>query len=173
MAVKSAPRASGKRGGLAGVNAFTLRQVHTYIGAFIAPSVLFFALTGSLQLFSLHEAHGGYTPPRLFVQLGSIHKDQRFAKPQRHEPAPPKAAAAGNPDHDDADDHDHDHGHDHPAGTSLRTLALKWLFLTVAAGLAVSTCLGVWMALTFSRRKALVWALLIAGAALPPLILFV
>lgn len=168
MAKRSAPRTNGKQGGRAALRAASLRSIHTYIGAFIAPSVLFFAATGALQLFSLHEAHGDYKPPRLFEQLGSIHKDQRFAKPERREPPPPKGAAAAKPDHDDADDHDDDHD----AGPSLRTLALKWLFLAVAAGLIVSTSLGVWMALTFSRRKAVVWALLIAGAALPLLILF-
>ena len=77
----------------------TVRQLHTYLGAFIAPSVLFFAFSGSLQLFSLHEAHGTYKPPAFAEQFGSIHKDQVLKSP----PAPGEAE----------DDHDHDHhGHD-------------------------------------------------------------
>ena len=30
------------------------RQWHLYLGTFFAPSILFFALTGALQLFGLH-----------------------------------------------------------------------------------------------------------------------
>jgi hypothetical protein len=69
-----------------------IRRLHTYLGAFIAPSVLFFAATGSLQLFSLHEAHGDYQPPAFIEKLGMLHKDQVFAmKPKRT--APPAAEA--------------------------------------------------------------------------------
>jgi len=34
----------------------TLRLIHLYPGVFIAPAVLFFALTGILQTFSLYAA---------------------------------------------------------------------------------------------------------------------
>ena len=46
-----------------------LRQWHGYLGAFIAPSVIFFALTGALQLFNLHEAHGDYRPAPIVERL--------------------------------------------------------------------------------------------------------
>src|ERR1700722_17285147 len=78
----------------------TLRQWHTYIGAFIAPSVLFFAFTGALQLFSLHEAHGAYTPPAAVEALGRIHKDQTWEAP----------APAGSMHAADARDRDHHAG---------------------------------------------------------------
>ena len=65
-----------------------VRQWHTYIGAFVAASVLFFAFTGSLQLFSLHEAHGAYTPPAIVEMLSRVHKDQVLH-------AKPKPAATG------------------------------------------------------------------------------
>ncbi|HEX4179157.1 MAG TPA: hypothetical protein VHY32_00045 [Caulobacteraceae bacterium] len=142
-----------------------LRQIHTYIGAFIAPSVLFFAATGALQLFSLHEAHGDYKPPVLFEKLGALHKDQAFAAESDHHDGPPPSAHGAKAAPADDDDHDH------PPATPPRAWALKWLFLTVAIGLIVSTVLGVWMAITLSRRKAVVWTLLILGAALPILIL--
>jgi hypothetical protein len=136
-----------------------VRQWHGYIGAFIAPSVLFFAFSGSLQLFSLHEAHGGYKPPALIEQLGSIHKDQVLKGP----PGPADAA----------DDHDHDH--DHHAGPaeappSWSVGALKWLFLAVAVGLMTSTLLGLWLAFTYSRRRRLVLGLFAAGVLLPVLL---
>jgi hypothetical protein len=31
------------------------RQLHLYLGTLFAPSIIFFAFTGSLQLFGLHE----------------------------------------------------------------------------------------------------------------------
>ena len=135
----------------------TVRQVHTYIGAFIAPSVLFFAFTGSLQLFSLHEAHGAYTPPAIIQALGRVHKDQVLKES-------PEPASEG------ADEHD-DHDHHAAAAPTWPVVALKWVFLAVAIGLITSTLLGLWLAFTFGRRKAVVLALFVAGAALPVLLL--
>jgi len=144
-----------------------VRQWHTYIGAFVAPSVLFFAFTGSLQLFSLHEAHGAYTPPAIVEMLSRVHKDQVLhAKPRpapkgpdmeegagrKHHPAPAKAA---------------------PEAPPWSVMALKWFFLAVAIGLMTSTLLGLWMALTFSRRKVVVLALFAVGTVLPVLLVVV
>ena len=73
-----------------------IRQVHGYLSAFVAPSVLFFALTGALQLFGLHEARDGYHPPALIEKLGRLHKDQAFAlKPHRGQAEQRHSAAAG------------------------------------------------------------------------------
>src|ERR1700722_16711603 len=107
----------------------TVRQWHPYVGAFVAPSVLFFAFTGSLQLFSLHEAHGAYTPPAIVEALSRVHKDQVLhAKPK---PGPKGA---------DADEGLGHHHHAAPSKAAPETppwpvMALKWLFLTVAIGL--------------------------------------
>jgi hypothetical protein len=127
----------------------TLRTWHSYIGLFIAPSVLFFSLTGAVQLFSLHEAHGSYQPPALVEKLSSVHKDQVFAFGDHHTPAP--QADAGN---------DEDR-------TPPSTLMLKWFFLLVALCLVVSTAFGIWMGLTQIRQKRLSWVLLIAGTLIP------
>ncbi len=146
-----------------------IRQWHSYIGMFIAPSVLFFAVTGALQLFSLHEAHGTYKPLALVEKLSSIHKDQVFALGHHHDHpdppaatkpeagAPPPAGAAGAADDDDQ------------PGSS--TLMLKGFFLLVALSLAVSTTFGLWMGLTQMRRKRLGWLLLTAGAVIPVVLL--
>lgn len=135
-----------------------IRQWHTYLGAFIAPSVLFFAVTGGLQLFSLHEAHGDYKPPAVIEKLGMVHKDQVYAaKPKR-----PPAAASTKPKAEAAKPQ---------SGPKASAKALKWLFLGVAAGLAISTCLGMWMALFHNRHKGVAWVLFIAGAVVPVLIL--
>jgi len=143
--------------------AAALRRLHAYIGAFIAPGVLFFAATGALQLFSLHEAHGGYVPPPLIEKLSAVHKDQRFSAGPHHEP-PPTAAPADHKTPPGGDD-------DHPKTPPARTVALKWLFLAIDAGLIASTLIGLWMAVTLNRRKGVIWTLLALGATLPVLIL--
>ncbi len=70
-----------------------VRQLHLYLGTFFAPSILFFALTGALQLFGLHEGHPGekYQPPAWVAKLGSIHKDQTIAERR----GPPRGSAGG------------------------------------------------------------------------------
>jgi hypothetical protein len=141
----------------------TVRQWHSYIGAFIAPSVLFFAFTGSLQLFSLHEAHGAYTPPPVVEDLGRVHKDQIWD-------APARAQAHA----DDAHEQDHHAGpprHREKPPAAWPVMALKWLFLAVAVGLMGSTLLGLCLALTVGRRRGLVLALFGAGTVLPLLLL--
>ncbi len=141
-----------------------LRQWHGYIGAFIAPGVIFFALTGSLQLFNLHEAHGGYHPLHIVVRLGRLHKDQVFELDHDRPPPPAdagKPAAAGQPQPDTDEQ---------PA---VSTYLLKWFFLVVALGLVASTVFGIWIALTRPRGKTATIALLAAGTAIPVLLLAV
>ena len=136
----------------------SIRVWHTYLGMLIAPSVLFFALTGALQIFSLHEAHGAYQPLPLVEKLGKLHKDQVFARKERHEhePKPASAQAGPPPPPDDDDDH-----------VALGTLVLKWFFLLVAAGLTSSTVLGLWIGLTHLRHKRVALGLLAVGIVLP------
>ena len=137
-----------------------IRQVHLYLGVFFAPCLLFFAATGALQVFSLHEAHAGYQPPPLIEKLGEVHKNQKFVlKAKRPEPARPAAAAKP------------DTPRPAPKPTPPKTLALKWFFLATAVGLILSTCLGLWMGLKYSKNKALALILLCIGAAVPVLLL--
>jgi hypothetical protein len=147
----------------------TLRQWHSYIGLFIAPSILFFALTGALQLFNLHEAHGSYHPAALIESLSAVHKDQVLTphehadhdQDEGHE-APASAAKAPAPPAAQGDQHPQDE--DEPGAA---TLALKVFFCLVATALVISTSLGIWMGLTQLRSKALAWSLLIVGALVP------
>src|ERR1700744_1811463 len=62
-----------------------LRKLHLYIGVFISPALLFFAFTGALQTFSLHETTQGssYKPPTWAVKLGQLHKKQTLEVPVR------------------------------------------------------------------------------------------
>jgi hypothetical protein len=136
----------------------SIRTWHAYLGILIAPSVLFFALTGALQIFSLHEAHDSYVPPQLLEKLSSVHKDQVFAL---------KA-------HDDEHHHDEHAADEHGATPpepeeepALATTLLKYFFLVVASALCVSTLLGLWLGLTHVRHKRLGWWLLAVGIILP------
>jgi hypothetical protein len=133
----------------------TIRTWHFYIGMLIAPSVLFFAVTGALQLFSLHEAHGNYTPPMIIEKLSSIHQDQVFAPGHHHPDAKPAGAAAG-PANDDDDK------------LKTSTLILKiYFFWVVAGGLIVSTLLGLWIGLTHPLRRRAALILVAIGTVIP------
>ena len=139
----------------------TLRRWHAYVGLFIAPSVLFFSLTGAIQIFSLHEAHGSYHPAVLLEKLSAVHKDQVF-KAKHKQSAPDHdapQAAAGGAGGQPAEDEDEKQG--------ASTLALKWFFLVVSLGLITSTLIGIWMGATQIRRKGLVWTLLSVGTLVP------
>jgi hypothetical protein len=136
-----------------------IRQVHTYLGVFIAPSVIFFAFSGSLQLFSLHEAHGRYKPPALIAALGDVHTDQALK------------LKSGPADDDDDKAMAAKDAAAHEVPPKTKTVLLKWFFLAVAIGLIVSTGLGLWMAMLHGRRRVLIWLLLIAGIIAPLAIL--
>lgn len=136
-----------------------LRRIHTWLGLFIAPSVVFFALTGAYQLYGLHEAQPGYQPAPVVEKLGRVHMKQVFeAKPKRAaEPAKPKAAGPAAPAKAEE-------------SPKVSVTLLKAIFLIVALGLAASTILGVWMAQAYGRDKRAGWILLAAGAVLPILL---
>jgi hypothetical protein len=142
----------------------SIRTWHTYLGLLIAPSVLFFCVTGALQLFSLHEAHGSYEPALIIQKLGKVHKDQMFAPADRHEPPP----AAGSPNEERSAQEDGGHEDKEEArGAAAARLLLKWFFLLVALGLATSTSFGIWMGLTNIRHKRVAGWLLLVGTVIP------
>ena len=146
------------------------RQWHLYLGTLFAPSIIFFAFTGSLQLFSLHESHPGdaYQAPVWIQELASIHKDQVLQKKHKPAPAsageqkaPPAAAPAPKPAQPASS------GPKEGPRTNKSTVALKWFFLAMAVGLISSTLLGIYMAFKFNRNRTLVWGMLIAGTVIP------
>jgi hypothetical protein len=132
----------------------SIRRWHSYIGLFIAPSVLFFALTGAVQLFNLHESHGSYHAPALLEKLSSVHMDQAFEMGHHHEaPAPDDHASPGPEEHEDE--------------PGAATFLLKGYFLLVALGLTVSTVFGLWMGLVQTRSKTVGWLLVGSGSLIP------
>jgi hypothetical protein len=136
-----------------------VRRLHLYFGVFFAPSILFFAFTGALQTFGLHEGGKGesYTPPAWIVQLARVHKDQRL---ENHPRKPPSRVSSPTPQ-----------THEHPDEDS-RIPWLKWFVLTMATGLITTTLMGIYMAFAYHRNRTLLWGLLLTGALLPALLLF-
>ena len=148
-----------------------VRLVHLYFGIFIAPALMFFAFTGALQTFSLHETTRGssYKPPAWAVTLGQIHKKQTPILNKKPDPAPkPK--------------HDHDDAatmatapavQPAPPAPKHNPLPLKIFFLIVAIGLFTSTISGIYMSYKYVRNRMLVTALLLAGIVIPVLLVLI
>jgi len=168
------------------------RLVHLYLGVFIAPALLFFAFTGALQTFSLHETTRGssYKPPAWAVTLGQIHKKQTTVIPVR-KLQPPDRSPDKSPDRspdkpsNNSADRQPDKSQsvatttpqsaqnlspDTPAPKPHNTLPLKIFFLLVSIGLFVSTISGIYMSYKYIRNRALITAILIAGVILPILL---
>lgn len=151
------------------------RQLHLYLGTLFAPSIIFFAFTGSLQLFGLHESHPGdtYQAPAWVQKLGSIHKDQVLTK--QHGPPPGSAGQPKGPPKTDEENRPPQPGpsqsengrRNAERGPNKLTLALKWFFLATAVGLIFSTLLGIYMAFKFNRSRTLVWGMLFLGTVTP------
>jgi uncharacterized iron-regulated membrane protein len=141
------------------------RQIHLYTGIFLSPAILFFALTGALQSFSLHETSRGsdYKPPTWIVTLSQLHKHQTTTVPVR-KPRPssdtPKHADASAPATPQP-----------PAPPEKTHLPMKIFFLLVAIGLLISTLTGIYMSYKFIRNRLIVTALLLAGIIVPLILL--
>ena len=142
-----------------------IRQIHVYVSALIAPSLLMFAISGGLQVYRLHESHPGYTPLPIVEKMGRLHKDSVFAmRPKRAEPEEAKPAKAGA------------EAPKAPPKKREKPLGVKLMqayIVVVSAGLVLSTGLGVWMGLMYNRRKGAVLAVLAAGVAIPVLLILI
>ena len=159
-----------------------VRKLHRYLGVFFAPAILFFAVTGALQTFGLHEAaHKGDPPPVAWIAaMASIHKDQELREPH-----------AG---HHAAADQDHDHDHAEPAppadavasvpasapaaqaaphAEKKSALPLKLFVLALAVTLCISTLLGLTLALNNPRTRKSTVLMLVLGVVVPLLLLLV
>jgi hypothetical protein len=164
------------------------RISHLYLGIFVAPALLFFAFTGAMQTFSLHEKPLASTgkPPHWIAVLARLHKDQMTYIPPRHggargfggdhslvqahnavpQPASavPHVAAAGTKIPADAGP---------PAGRPKmpNALPMKLFFLLVTLALGCSVVSGLLMAFQYKGNKPARLAVLCAGVAVPLVLL--
>lgn len=147
------------------------RKLHLYIGVLFAPAIIFFAATGLLQVYGLHEDHGGYQAPGFIMHLASLHKDQTFAL--HHSPGGSAKTRRGGPGgaapgpHDAAKAGEHT---DHQP--SPGRVLLKAFSAAVSVGLIALTLLGIYMAYAFGRNRWLVNGLLAAGVFIPLVLIF-
>jgi len=150
----------------------SIRLMHRFLGQFFAPTILFFAITGGLQMFGLHETARGssYLPPNILVHLAQLHKKGTLYLPPRKVAPPDSAKSYGaKPD-------------------SLRlqparpmpapppppnSLPMKIFFAAAALALAVSTCTGIIMSWKYARSKSTVLLTLAAGVIVPAILIFV
>jgi hypothetical protein len=134
----------------------SLRAWHAGISAFVAPMLLFYSLSGSLQIFDLHEAHGTYVPSPVLSAIGRLHKDQVLApvqpRPPQRRPKKPDAPKPPTP----------------PA-----TMALKILFFLDALALAITTLIGVWIGVTHPKYARRTWILIGLGILIPAVLLII
>jgi uncharacterized iron-regulated membrane protein len=148
-----------------------LRSSHLYLGVFLSPALLFFAITGALQTFSLHETTQGssYKPPAWIATLAQLHKKQTTKVPVRKQPSPAGDVArnggpgepgkrGGSPAQE-------------PVRGPQRHLPMKIFFLLVSLGLVSSTLTGLYMAWKFQRNKVVVVGVFVAGLVAPVLLL--
>ena len=155
-----------------------LRQFHRYLGVFFTPAILFFAFSGALQTFGLHEgAHRDEPPPVAWIAtIASVHKDQHLLQ-ESNAPAIKPAASAPNA------------GLPVKAPEAARAVAqskvtaseqkkkksplpLKLFVLTLAIGLCVSALLGVTIAFTNTSNRKAAAIMLVLGTLLPAVLLF-
>ena len=132
-----------------------IRKLHFYLGVLFAPTIVFFALSGALQILGLHE---GKDASALAAEMALIHKDQILHAPQRA-PRPQAPKPETKPDEQKVEQPRPEPPH--------RSYALVAWFLALALSLVVSTCLGIYMAFAYKRDRVVILSLLGAGIALP------
>ncbi len=163
-----------------------LRKIHLYIGVFTTPALFFFAITGALQTFSLHETTQGsnYKPPAWIASLAQLHKKQTtVVPPRRARPAAPEAsgptdasrAAAAQSRPPLAMQRQPPALRPSRAGEASAPqkshLPMKIFFLLVALSLMTSTLTGIYMSCKYSRGWWVLTGLLVAGVVVPLLLL--
>ncbi|MFN2508866.1 MAG: hypothetical protein ABR589_08850 [Chthoniobacterales bacterium] len=115
-----------------------LREIHLYLGCLFAPALMFFAVTGSWQVYRLqHNTKDGYTAPKPLKVLSAIHVSGHL-----------------------------------PGRKAEQTTPLHGFAVAAAAGLVVTTLLGVVMAFSSSRNALVPTLCLFGGVALPAAILY-
>jgi hypothetical protein len=151
-----------------------LRKLHRYLGVFFTPAILFFAFSGALQTFGLHESKQRGAPPPVawIAALASVHKDQHLPQPRRA--APPSAAAATDvaapprPSTPAKAPAPGAEGH----APEKSTLPLKLFVLAVAIGLCLTSLVGLTLAFNNPRNRKETGVMLVLGTLVPLLLLF-
>lgn len=147
------------------------RLTHNYLGVFFAPTIVFFAITGVLQIFGLHQTSSGssYVPPAVVPHLAQLHKKGTLYLPPR------KTSASEGGRHKESLS---DKNSSDPTKTSTpaiapgtNTLPIKIFFAATSFALILSTGTGLFLAWRYARRKSIVLLVFLAGVVVPTLLL--
>ena len=130
----------------------TIRLAHYYAGVFFAPWFIFFAFTGVLQVFKLHESYRE-TPGAQgdwIAWMSQVHKEAALIPPKA---APAKSAPAKAPPHEE------------------RSSPFKWFAALMGVSLIGIALAGLWIAFNYPKRRRSFSITLLAGIVVPMLLL--
>ena len=129
----------------------TVRLVHFYLGIFFAPLILFFAFSGTLQVFKLHERQPDTAAAQAdwIAWFGQFHKEQAWIPPRV---SPQRAAQAGAPVKEKK---------------SPESQPMKWLVAAMGVALMATTVLGLYIAFNYPRRRRGFVVALVLGMVIP------
>jgi hypothetical protein len=141
-----------------------IRLLHRYMGLFFSQAILFFAFSGAMQTFNLHEVNKttGYVPPKWIVEMAQIHKKQTFALAK--EKAKPVVAESALRD---------PAAQKKVAPRRSPTFLLRCFVLAMSVGLVATTFLGIYMAFRYDVKRRILWGMLIGGTLLPIVLMLV
>ena len=158
-----------------------LRKIHLWVGIFTTPALIFFAITGAMQTFSLHETTPGssYKPPQWIATLAQLHKKQTTVAPVRKSKPATVAGAPDNRIDAKAAGPPAQERPTRPAAADpvapppaqKKHLPMKIFFLLVSISLLISTATGIYMSYKYSRNGWVLSGLLVAGVVIPIVLL--
>lgn len=144
-----------------------VRRVHHYIGVFFTPAILMFALSGALQTFRLQEEKGyGSTPPAWIVWMASVHKDASIPTDRGNDHKDKRPVASEVNGAKSAAER-------LPAAPVRSRLPMQIFVTLLSIGLIVSSLLGVMIALNNKATQHISLLMLVAGTALPLILMII
>ena len=123
---------------------------------FFAPTIIFFAFSGVMQVFKLHEAYRA-TPGAQgdwIAWMSQVHKEAALIPPR---PAPAKAPQAENRPPSEP--------------RKERSSAFKWFAALMGISLIGASLAGLWIAFNYPKRRRSFYASLLAGMVIPIVLL--
>ena len=138
-----------------------VRLIHFYLGVFFAPLVLFFAFTGVLQVFKLHETcrETSTCLADWVAWFGQFHNEQGWIPPSN---PPKKAAAPASAKAEEPKSEESKKG-----APKTGSLIMKWFIALMGVSLMATTLLGLYIAFNYPRRRKGFLIALAAGIVIP------
>ena len=133
-----------------------LRRIHYYAGVFFAPTIIFFAFTGVLQVFKLHESYREIPGAQgdWIAWMSQVHKESALIPPKVAPPkAPPREGVAPS------------------APQPERSSPFKWFAALMGISLIGASLAGLWIAYNYPKRRRSFFTALLTGMVLPIVLL--